>query len=179
MPKNPVVFLDLRFGRSAADEEPARLRIELFADTVPKTAENFRALCTGEKGVGPVSGRPLHYKGTAFHRIVNGFVAQGGDIVSGNGRGGESIYGRHFNDENFIARHTGRGTVSMANGGPNSNSSQFFISFTKNSWLDNKHVVFGQVLEEDLPLLNMLEDIGSRSGIPLEDAVIVNCGQLA
>jgi cyclophilin family peptidyl-prolyl cis-trans isomerase len=113
---------------------------------VPKTAENFRALCTGEKGKSGQTGQSLCFKGSPFHRVIKGFVAQGGDITSCDGNGGESIYGRRFEDENFDLKHTGRGDLSMANSGPNTNSSQFFITFGEQSQLDNKHCVFGKII---------------------------------
>merc|ERR1712071_504101 len=113
---NPHVFFQIKHGGQAA----GRVTMELFADVVPKTAENFRALCTGEKGVGR-SGKPLHFKGCAFHRVIAGFMAQGGDFTAGNGTGGESIYGGEFKDENFTNKHNGRGILSMANAGPGTN----------------------------------------------------------
>jgi len=129
------------------DGKPAgTLTLELFADVVPKTAENFRALCTGEKGVGK-SGKPLSYAGSPFHRIIPGFMIQGGDFTRGNGTGGESIYGEKFADENFTLKHGGAGTLSMANAGPNTNGSQFFITEVPTPHLNRGHTIFGEVVK--------------------------------
>merc|ERR1711868_279299 len=152
---NPVVFFDVTIG----GQQAGRITMELFADKTPRTAENFRALCTGEKGVGK-SGKPLHYKGSSFHRVITEFVAQGGDFTAGNGTGGESIYGMKFADENFIVKHTGRGDLSMANAGPNTNGSQFFMTFIPCNWLDGKHCVFGKVID-GWQTLDALESVGS------------------
>ena len=167
---NPQVFFDI-----SIDGAPSgRLVFELFADVVPKTAENFRALCTGEKGLGR-SGKPLSYKGSAFHRIIPDFMCQGGDFTAGNGTGGESIYGTKFEDENFQLKHTKGGLLSMANAGPNTNGSQFFITTAVTPWLDGKHVVFGE-LREGMELLRAIEARGSRSGKPSASVRIEDCG---
>ena len=159
------------------DGQPeGRLVMGLFGDTVPMTADNFAALCTGEKGVGK-SGKPLHFKGSAFHRIIPGFMAQGGDFTLGDGRGGESIYGEKFKDENFKLKHTKPNLLSMANAGPNTNGSQFFLTFAATPWLDGRHVVFGELLEGE-NILKTLESIGSQSGKTSKKAVIADSGLL-
>ncbi|XP_021742164.1 peptidyl-prolyl cis-trans isomerase CYP19-3-like [Chenopodium quinoa] len=169
---NPKVFFDILIGTKKA----GRVVMELFADVTPKTADNFRALCTGEKGIGK-AGKPLHYKGSAFHRIIPDFMCQGGDFTRGNGTGGESIYGLKFADENFKLKHTGPGILSMANAGPNSNGSQFFICTAKTSWLDGKHVVFGKVVE-GYNVVTDMEKQGSDDGRTKCPVVIEDCGQL-
>ena len=171
-----TVFFDMTIGGKAA----GRLVFELYTDDVPKTAENFRALCTGEKGVGK-SGKPLHFKGSAFHRVIPGFMCQGGDFTRGNGTGGESIYGEKFADESFkgkAGKHTGFGCLSMANAGPNTNGSQFFCCTAPTDWLDGKHVVFGRLIQGD-ETLRAVEAVGSRSGTTSAPVVIADCGQLS
>jgi len=169
---NPKVFFDIAIGGAPA----GRIVFELFADTTPKTAENFRALCTGEKGTGQ-SGKPLHFKGSSFHRIIPQFMCQGGDFTRGNGTGGESIYGAKFADENFTKKHTGAGILSMANAGPNTNGSQFFICTVDTPWLDGKHVVFGQVTE-GLDVVKKMEAVGSRGGQTSKPVQITDSGEL-
>eukprot|EP00753_Platysulcus_tardus_P015092 PLAT4778.1.p3 GENE.PLAT4778.1~~PLAT4778.1.p3 ORF type:complete len:175 (-),score=73.67 PLAT4778.1:154-678(-) len=171
--ENPRVFFDI-----TADGAPlGRIVFELYADVVPRTAENFRALCTGEKGMGR-SGKKLHYKGSVFHRIIPDFMCQGGDFTRGDGRGGESIYGSKFEDENFIRRHTKPGLLSMANAGPGTNGSQFFITTAVTSWLDGKHVVFGEVAS-GMEVVRKMEALGSSpAGRTTKRVIISDCGQL-
>jgi peptidylprolyl isomerase len=154
----PDVFFDVSIG----DGPTKRIEFHLMDDVVPATAANFRALCTGEKGIGR-SGKPLHYKGSVFHRIIPQFMLQGGDFTRGNGTGGESIYGEKFKDENFKLKHTQPGLLSMANAGPNTNGSQFFITTVPCAWLDGKHVVFGKVTK-GLETVKEIESKGSSSG---------------
>jgi len=171
---NPMVFLDVEIrGRGGRVETSGRLEIELFADIVPRTAENFRCLCTGERG------RDLHFKGATFHRIVPGFVAQGGDITRGDGTGGRSIYGPRFADESFKRLHARANLLSMANSGPDSNNSQFFILLKQAKHLDKKHVVFGEIIREDGQVVKRMEGLGSESGEVQGSAVIVDCGELS
>jgi len=170
---NPKVFFDMTLGGAPC----GRIVMELYADTTPRTAENFRALCTGEKGVGK-SGKPLHFKGSSFHRVIPGFMCQGGDFTAGNGTGGESIYGSKFPDENFEKKHTGAGILSMANAGPNTNGSQFFVCTAKTDWLDGKHVVFGRVVE-GMDVVKAIEKVGSSSGRCSKVVTVADCGQLS
>ena len=157
--------------------QAGRIEMTLRADVVPRTAENFRVLCTGEKGTGK-SGKPLHFKNSAFHRVISNFMCQGGDFTRGNGTGGESIYGEKFADENFQLKHTGPGILSMANAGPGTNGSQFFLCTVKTDWLDGKHVVFGSVTG-GMDVVKAIESVGSQSGKTSKPVVIADCGQLS
>jgi peptidylprolyl isomerase len=191
-----TVFFDVSIGGA----ESRRITFNLYTDTTPKTCENFRALCTGkkiyfgslscyldvyyheyylnigEKGIGK-SGKALHYKGSSFHRVIPEFMLQGGDFTAGNGTGGESIYGSKFADENFTKKHNKPFLLSMANAGPNTNGSQFFITTVPCSWLDGKHCVFGEVTDGS-DVVKDIEKVGSSSGRTSKTVVITNSGQL-
>jgi peptidylprolyl isomerase len=165
------VFFELAIdGKNAG-----RIVFGLFGDVVPKTTENFRALCTGESGK-TKNGVERCYKGSKFHRVIPNFMLQGGDFTNHNGTGGESIYGAKFNDENFKVQHDVPGLLSMANAGPNTNGSQFFITTTPTPWLDGHHVVFGKV-ESGMELVREVEKIGSSSGACSKTVTIVNSGE--
>ena len=171
---DPKVFFDI-----SLDGEPAgRIEMSLFAKTCPRTAENFRCLCTGEKGVGQL-GKPLHFKGSSFHRVIPGFMCQGGDFTAGNGTGGESIYGETFDDEwdNGVVGHDEPMLLSMANAGPNTNGSQFFLTVTQTPHLNGAHVVFGRVTA-GVDVVKSVEAVGTRSGRCTMKVLIADCGEL-
>jgi len=168
---NPLVYLDVKLGRYGDGVPLGRVVIELKKDAAPKTAQNFLELCTSEQeGFG--------YKNSRFHRIIPGFMCQGGDFTNDNGTGGMSIYGRTFEDENFQLAHLGPGVLSMANAGPNTNGSQFFLCTVQTPWLDGRHCVFGQVVE-GFNVVKAMEACGTRGGEPTQDVMVANSGLLS
>jgi peptidylprolyl isomerase len=172
-PKNPIVFFDMTIG----DKPAGKIEMELFADVCPKTADNFLKLCVGTKNK---DGKTLAFKGSSFHRVIPNFMCQGGDFTRGDGTGGESIYGGRFDDETFegkAGKHFGPGTLSMANAGPNTNGSQFFICTAATPHLDRKHVVFGQVVK-GYDVVKAMEAVGSRSGSTSKKVTISDCGKV-
>ncbi|PGH02977.1 peptidyl-prolyl cis-trans isomerase H [Polytolypa hystricis UAMH7299] len=169
---NPVVFFDMTLG----GEPLGRIKIELFADVTPRTAENFRQFCTGETK--NPQGRPQGYKGSKFHRVIKDFMIQGGDFINGDGTGSTCIYGTtKFADENFNLTHDGPGILSMANSGPNTNGSQFFVTTTATPFLNNKHVVFGRVID-GMDVVRMIENTRTTRDKPNQDVVIAQCGEM-
>lgn len=176
---NPTVYFDVAIkGGPTVVTDLGRVVFELYNDIAPKTAENFRQLCTGEGGEGKSTALPLHFKGSPFHRIIKGFMIQGGDFSNKNGTGGESIYGTKFEDETFELTHDKPGLLSMANSGPNTNGSQFFITTVPTPHLDGKHVVFGQVLQ-GYGVVRELENVATEEGDkPTHECFIKDCGQL-
>ena len=177
---NPIVFFDLGIANSPAPARKGGNRIvfELYADKVPKTAENFRALCTGEKGTS-ATGAKLHYKGSSFHRVIEKFMIQGGDFTRGDGTGGESIYGEKFEDENLEGKHDRPFLLSMANAGPGTNGSQFFITTVPTPHLDGKHVVFGRVLKGKAVVRKVEKGATHPGDKPVNAVTIEDCGQIA
>lgn len=172
---NPKVYFDIQIGH----RQVGQIVFELFSNITPRTVENFRSLCSGERGNSSTSGHKLHYKGSPFHRIISGFMAQGGDITNGNGSGGESIYGRKFDDENFLLKHDRCGLLSMANSGLNTNGSQFFITFRDTPHLDGRHVVFGQIIS-GFEVLKVMEMVATDSNdCPKTVVIISDCGQVS
>ena len=161
----PRCFFDMSVGGTPV----GRITFELRVDVTPKTCENFRALCTMEKGFG--------YKGSPFHRVIPGFMCQGGDFTNQNGTGGKSIFGEKFEDENFTLKHEGEGILSMANAGPGTNGSQFFLCTAETAWLDGKHVVFGKVVE-GMDVVRAVEAVGSQSGKTSADVTVVDSGEM-
>jgi len=175
-PPDTTVTVKTFMDFSVDGEEAGRVEFGLYGNQVPRTVENFRALCTGEKGVGG-EGKALTYEGSPMHRIIPGFMLQGGDFTNGDGTGGESIYGAKFEDEDLEVPHSREGLLSMANSGPDSNGSQFFVTVAETPWLDGKHVVFGEVLE-GMAVVKQIEALGDSQGKPSKPVTITACGVL-
>lgn len=169
----PKVFLNIKAG----NKDLGQVIIKLFTNNVPRTCQNFRALCTGERGY-TSKGKKISYRGSPFHRIISGFMVQGGDIENGDGTGKMSIYGNSFPDENFMIQHNKPGIVSMANSGPDSNGCQFFIITEAQPHLDNKHVAFGQVIK-GMDIIKEIEELGTENGKPLVNIIISDCGSIS
>lgn len=170
-----VVYFEVAESDDMFGVKPiGRIEIGLYGKVVPKTVLNFKDLCAGCDSV--VSEKRLVYAGSAFHRIIPEFMVQGGDFTTGDGRGGESIFGPKFADENFELKHKGVGVLSMANSGPDSNGSQFFLTTAETPWLDNKHVVFGTVLSGYDECVKKMEAFGSEGGRPSKRIVITGSG---
>eukprot|EP00227_Mantoniella_beaufortii_P019533 CAMPEP_0197587500 /NCGR_PEP_ID=MMETSP1326-20131121/9111_1 /TAXON_ID=1155430 /ORGANISM="Genus nov. species nov., Strain RCC2288" /LENGTH=202 /DNA_ID=CAMNT_0043152239 /DNA_START=116 /DNA_END=721 /DNA_ORIENTATION=- len=169
-PANALVYFDIKLGRAKDATPLGRITMELKEDITPKTAENFKQLCLAEEGNG--------YKGSRFHRVIPSFMCQGGDFTNDNGTGGRSIYGRTFADENFKLPHAGTGILSMANAGPNTNGSQFFLCTAATPFLNGKHTVFGQVVD-GYNVIKAIEACGSRGGDTNVDIMVSDCGVVA
>merc|ERR1712001_311926 len=167
----PEIMANCYFDMAIGGEPAGRVTFELYDKGTPKTCANFRALCTHEKGFG--------YKKSIFHRVIPNFMLQGGDFTKNNGTGGKSIYGDKFKDENFVLKHTVPGLLSMANAGPNTNGSQFFITVSQTPWLDGKHTVFGKVVKGYDEVVKRIEKVGSQGGQTSKSVQIVDCGIVA
>jgi len=175
--KEPEITHKVYFDVKIGNKDAGRIVMGLFGEDVPKTVANFYHLCVGDKGTTKDGKHKLHYEGSSFHRVIPNFMIQGGDFTMHNGMGGASIYGEKFADENFKLKHMGAGYLSMANAGPNTNGSQFFITTVKTSWLDGRHVVFGKVIE-GMDIVTKIEALGSQSGKPSKKITIAKSGSL-